>query len=238
MPTPRQGYSLNGKKVPSVTTVIGRYKDASGLFRWIWNCGKDQRDYKLEGRRAADIGTATHDAIERNILNQPQVPNPKEHYDLSDIQMEKARKCYEAWKRWRDLAKPVFHHIEPQLIHSVKYYGGTIDAVGEIDGVPCIMDWKTSNGIYDETALQIAAYSRLWEDNTGEHIDTGYIVRLDKKTGKFEQFRLNDLNGLYEHFCTQLQLFNDAKSLFPAPWEKTTEFRLTKNEKNGLDSKT
>lgn len=130
MPTPKYGYSVNGIKVPSVTTIIGRYKDASGLFRWIYNCGTRNEDYKLAGRKAANIGTAVHDAIERNIKGEQQVPNPQEYYELNDAQMEKARRCYEAWKRWNDLTQPTYSELEPQLVHKEYMYGGTIDAIG------------------------------------------------------------------------------------------------------------
>jgi len=30
----------NGMKVPSVTTIIGRFKDFSALIRWAYNRGK------------------------------------------------------------------------------------------------------------------------------------------------------------------------------------------------------
>lgn len=232
MPTPRRGYSLNGKKVPGVTTVIGRYKETGALFGWVHRCGRDGIDYKVEGRNAANIGTAAHDAIERSIKGEAQVPNPTEFYELAFGGRSKAKSCFEAWKRWDSLVKPTYEEIEPQLVHDLFGFGGTIDAVGVIDDTRCIIDWKTSNSIYDETALQVAAYSRLWENNNPEQpIDVAYVLRMDKKSGKYEQFQLTGLDRYYQHFLKQLELYREHKELFPAPWVKVTEHKLKKAHK-------
>ena len=37
MPTPSEGYRIDGKRVPSVTTIIGRFKESGALLRWAWN---------------------------------------------------------------------------------------------------------------------------------------------------------------------------------------------------------
>lgn len=41
MPTPKQGYYLDGKRVPSVTTIISRFKESGGLIHWSWQCAWD-----------------------------------------------------------------------------------------------------------------------------------------------------------------------------------------------------
>lgn len=218
MPTPSHGYVVNGQKVPGTTTVIGRYKNPKALEGWIWKCGRDGVDYRKAGRDAANIGTAVHDAIERHIKGEPQVSNPTEHYELPFGGLQKAKRCFEAFKDWQSKYNPEFVAIEPQLVHLDHLYGGTIDAVAKIGGELCLVDWKTSNGIYDETAMQCAAYIELWHHTEGQRISTAHVLRMDKKSPKWEMFTHTDLAGYFEHFLRLLDCWNADKKLFPVKW--------------------
>lgn len=40
MATPTNGYWLDGERLPSVTTLLGRYKDSKGLMIWQYNQGR------------------------------------------------------------------------------------------------------------------------------------------------------------------------------------------------------
>ena len=44
----------DGVRVPSVTTVISRFKEAGALMYWAWNEGKEGRDYRETRDAAAD----------------------------------------------------------------------------------------------------------------------------------------------------------------------------------------
>ena len=73
MPTPREGYyAADGKRVPGVTTVIGRFKDSGGLIHWAWNEGKEGRDYRDTSGKAADIGTLAHAFVEAKLMGKPE----------------------------------------------------------------------------------------------------------------------------------------------------------------------
>jgi CRISPR/Cas system-associated exonuclease Cas4 (RecB family) len=65
-----------------------------------------------------------------------------------------------------------------------------VDFYGRIDDELCVLDFKTSSGLYLEMPLQLAAYAVAIIEETGERIDTGWIVRLDKKTGKCQPYRI------------------------------------------------
>ena len=65
MAEPRPGYYLaDGSHVPSVTTIIGRFKESGGLIHWAWALGKEGKDYREVRDKAADAGTMAHDAVE------------------------------------------------------------------------------------------------------------------------------------------------------------------------------
>lgn len=57
---------------------------------------------------------------------------------------------------------------------------GSADAVARvfIRGEPktIVLDWKTSNSLRNHYALQIAAYSKLYEENFNEAIYAGIVV--------------------------------------------------------------
>ena len=41
MATPKEGYYVDGKRVPGVTTVLGRFKESGGLIHWSWKIAFD-----------------------------------------------------------------------------------------------------------------------------------------------------------------------------------------------------
>ena len=42
MPHPKAGYrDADGKRIPGVTTIIGRFKESGGLIRWAYGRGRD-----------------------------------------------------------------------------------------------------------------------------------------------------------------------------------------------------
>lgn len=86
-------------------------------------------------------------------------------------------------------------------------FGGSLDALGWKDGRYILLDWKTSNGIYDEYALQVAAYAQAFEETFGVRIGEAHIVRFGKTTPDFEHKELANLTvsyGAFDH-ASQLQ---------------------------------
>ena len=64
MPTAKAGYYLvDGTRVPSVTTVLGRFKESGPLIHWAWGLGIQGKDYREERDKAADAGTLAHAAV-------------------------------------------------------------------------------------------------------------------------------------------------------------------------------
>jgi hypothetical protein len=51
-----------------------------------------------------------------------------------------------------------------------------VDSYGSL----CIVDIKTSNGIYDEMRLQVAAYMYAEQEESGKKYDGRWIIRLGK----------------------------------------------------------
>lgn len=172
MATPKKGYWLNGKRLPGTTTVIGRFKDSGGLLQWAFKQGQEGASHLYEkANEAADIGTAAHALIEYHINGSDK--KPQEYLELSEDDQAKARNAFDLYLKWEHQTglKMLSKYQEIQLVSPEYSFGGTPDAIAEIDGKIVLLDWKTSNGVYQDYIIQLAAYRHLI--NEGVRMDTG-----------------------------------------------------------------
>ncbi len=70
------------------------------------------------------------------------------------------------------------------------------------------MDWKTSNSMHLEYALQVSAYAHAYSEMTGQKISEGWIVRFDKSTRKAPQVKVvADLKESFDAFLAAKKLW-------------------------------
>ena len=107
--------SVNGNRVPGVTTITGRFKDSGALIWWANQVGLGEHEscedqercpkcFKRPGRNhreaagaAADVGSYAHELIEFEAKGVPV--NESEWTHLSDEQFGQADNCLSAFKR-------------------------------------------------------------------------------------------------------------------------------------------
>jgi len=76
MARPKSGYKNNaGKRVPGVTTIIGRFKDSGGLLWWAFEQGKSAERGEINSLydkrdEAAASGTIAHELFELHIRGE------------------------------------------------------------------------------------------------------------------------------------------------------------------------
>lgn len=99
--------------------------------------------------RAAGDGSAIHRAIERSILGGEPIP-------VTTTQAPR----YRQFQRFVEDFTPEWEASEATVYNRAYGYAGTLDAIATINGCRLLLDVKTGKGIYPETALQLAAYSR------------------------------------------------------------------------------
>lgn len=171
-------YRLDGDWVPGVTTLIGKglpkpalpYWAARTVAEWVvGNPDLTEEIKRLGGGRpavaflkelpwqkrdeAAVRGTDIHALAER-LAHGEEVEVP-----------EHLAGYVQGYVDWLDATgfRPI---VTEKACASRKWaYAGTMDAIGvfgagPLDGQTVLLDWKTSNGVYGETALQTAAYAR------------------------------------------------------------------------------
>ena len=200
-------YKWKGKFVPGVTSIL-KILDKPALVQWAANCAvqyitrgfmeKREAGDELEttaflslcqeaktahrriSREATNVGSLVHQFAERVLVDR-RAPLP------SDPQAAKGAEAFLSWFHAHNI-EPVY--VERMILSRTWYYAGTVDFVGKIDGEFCVLDFKTSSGLYLEMILQLAAYAVAITEETNEPINTGWIVRLDKKTGRCQTYNI------------------------------------------------
>lgn len=147
---------------PTVPTFTEEWIDAA-----IAKASKRPDEIKDE---AADLGTLVHKYIDQII--QGRMPP-----DLTK-EMEPA---VEAFLNWWKGSKIDLVRGDTKVASLIYEYGGSLDALGKQDGNLVVLDWKTSNGIYDEYAYQVAAYAQAFRETYGFECKKGFVIRFSKK---------------------------------------------------------
>lgn len=210
MATLKGGYFLkDGTRVPSVTTVLGRFKDAGPLMHWAWECGRDGKDYRAERDKAADAGTLCHEAVEAWIKKQDYVWQHENEEVVS-----RAKTAFGAFLEWADQTQLVATHTELPLVSEQYRYGGTFDAI-LVRGKRAMGDWKSSNGVYPEYLAQLAAYGQLWRENHPEEpLDGGFhLLRFDKTYGDFTHRYWPELDAGWRYFKSLRDAYSETSEL-------------------------
>jgi len=196
MATAKGGYFTKDKqRVPSVTTILSRFKESGALMYWAWDMGKQGKDFREERDKAASSGTLAHDLVERWIKNEPLTIEGPE-----DV-VTKARQAFDAFQEWASQTQLKVTHTELPLVSERYRFGGTLDAM-LVNGKLALGDWKTSNAIYADYLMQVAAYGILWEEAYPDQpINGGYhILRFAKEYPDFEHRYYAELNDAREMF--------------------------------------
>ncbi len=148
---------------------------------------------------AADFGTQAHIIIEALIKGQLPMITPE---------MQPVVDGFNQWHKQSALDI----HLTETMVYSAKYgYAGAMDAVAYSGNRLVALDWKTSNGIYSEYALQVAAYAKALEEMTGEEVHEAWIVRLGKRAPEFEAKKVQDLDTAFVAFRAALYLWKSLR---------------------------
>ena len=162
------GYIIDDIWYPRVTSIIN-IKAKPALYHFyagLTNFAEGESIKKI----SADEGTRVHEAAEAILTNKtpkidpdiaPAVSALKEFIDERNIQ-----------------ADP--EYIEKRVVSFNERYAGTIDAVALIDGKLGILDIKTSQAIYRDYSLQIAAYFPPLQESL-RNLQTRWILRVDQQ---------------------------------------------------------
>ena len=197
----------NNKPVPSVTTVLsGTSKSKDGLLQWRIRVGEEEAERII--KQSTDIGTAVHEAIE-NYLNGKFWDNFEETHDQLLAKKMSNKFIIDGLKGITEI-----WGLEVGLVLD-NLYAGTADCVGEYQGIPTLIDFKTAKKIkkrewIEDYFLQGCAYANAHNVMFGTKIEQIVILMVDRNA-IFQEFivRPTEFNFLTRKWKNRLIEFNN-----------------------------
>lgn len=131
---------------------------------------------------AANFGTRLHALIDEYLKGPPGA------YQVPD----ELAVPFNNFLTWRQESGLTIHLSEVMVYSSEWGFAGTLDGIATRqtpDGKELIViDWKTSNKIYEEHAFQVAAYALGLEEMLGHRwpVSEAWVLRLGKDKPEFE----------------------------------------------------
>jgi genome maintenance exonuclease 1 len=162
-------YRTPSGSFPSVTTVLSILSEEA-IQAWRKRVGEEEAN--RIGGKAAARGTSVHSIIEAYLRNE----------DTTTF-LPHVRQSLASIRSVIDERLETIYGLEVPLYSEHLGLAGRCDCVATFDGVPSIVDWKTSR--YPKTKdkisnyfAQMAAYAIMWEERTGMPI-TNTVVVMD-----------------------------------------------------------
>ena len=206
-------YYIDGKRKSGVTSALNIKDKSAALMSWQGEetakhlFGLIENGEKLTPEsiikaifaheeaktKAGDLGHQIHEWIENYInykLKKGKMPEMPEDQNVitgvtSFLEWETAHKVKYIW------AEKVFY--------SKKYdYIGRGDFGAVVDGLTCLCDIKTGNGMYNSVCAQTAAYAMADTEECGQKYDGRWAIRLAKETPEEYQERMALKNKIKE----------------------------------------
>lgn len=155
--------------------------------------------------QAAAVGSVVHDMVEDFIHFEDHERHNT--YDPGSEEHELVTAGFESFMAWWNMSKPKIVATEMPFYSEAFRFGGTLDAVAEINGEIVMLDWKTSKGVYADYLLQIAAYGQLWFENRDQVIKGYHLCRFSKDNAGFTHHYWKDLSPAWNMFETLLKAY-------------------------------
>jgi len=188
-----------GEEYPSITTVLSS-RNKAGLDVWRKRVGNEVANY-VSGK-AASRGTKVHHMCE-DYLNNMAIKFPSK--------WAKHKKDFFPYCLFTQLQEKVLQNIDDIYaqeagLYSDKYkVAGRVDCVSEYNGVPSVIDFKTStkerkDDWNENYYIQGSAYAEMFQERTGIVIDQVVIlvVTEDGTVQEFVKCKHDYLNALTE----------------------------------------
>lgn len=198
---------IDGLCFPSVTEII-HSGPKPWLDKWKAKYGEARCERKL--KLSNMIGTEFHRCVEE--ITQGKTPEPR---------CPRVKKMLNSFNTWFDSVQVAPYETELKVYSKVHKYQGTLDMIGEVDGLLYLVDYKSSSSISSTMPLQLSAYAKAYEEMTGKVVTNGLIVLVKKAKPSFplviKKYTLDD--SVFEKFLRLREEFVEM----PCPFAVTNE---------------
>lgn len=210
------GYTLDGQKVPGVTSVLD-VLDKPALVNWA---ARESAGYAVEHwaelerlplmERAREIEGARFKKNKAAIVRGHRIHEFGEklaHGEPVEVPDE-YRGPAEAYAQFLDQWDIETIKTETPICHTEYRYAGTFDALIKSPRLGTVMlDIKTGRSVYDETGLQLAAYRNadlMIDDEPMIATDAAYVAHVTGDTVDLVPLKQD---GLFEIFLYLLEIY-------------------------------
>lgn len=157
----------DGSKYPSVTTVLSIINEEA-IRRWRLRVGEEEAN--KVGHRASNRGSAVHSIIEGYLKNES-----------TDNYLPHIKQSLQNLRPILDKSIGKIFGLETALFSRHLGMAGRCDCIAEFDGVPSIIDFKTSRWPKKKEKIanyfaQASAYAIMFEERTGMAIPNTVIL--------------------------------------------------------------
>lgn len=195
------------KRKPIRVTSVLDFVESKWKEYWWRKVGFEEAD--KVSKESSSFGTRVHKLIEGALKNEIII-NPE-----SQVPEEKCATDIILWLEYNNVI-PLFGSYEKSLEIQVedKKLGlvGHFDYAALFNGVPTIVDFKTSNKMRKSFPLQKAAYAKMATEQLGITIDNGITLRAhwNKETQSVE-FEMKEYDNLIKKYWP---VFKDCLSVY------------------------
>ena len=204
-------YYLDGKRVPSVTTILGNMSKvlhfwsvrvgAEAMVEYLNTLVTETDGFDSWGRiTAGNIETAdtlvrtTHTkrkekaATKGSVVHDAIQAYHEDYYSAEAPEDPAAAAAWHAFVSWWADSGLTCVSVERKIVgttFSDKTYAGRLDLLAQdANGLLYVCDAKTSNGIYDTHIVQNAAYAHAIEQETGQQVAGTKVLWLPEHLDK------------------------------------------------------
>ena len=222
--------SLEPYRRPDPATFIIPHRVVEHIHQGILTASKAISEH------AVDVGNQVHDWISEGIKWKMGLRDAAPEIPEED---EEGSNCIHAFIKWASKNEIEWISTEEKIYYEddenipAKYsYAGTADAVAIVNGMPCVIDFKTSKKVYKPYYLQLAAYQYairlMYQFDTAPR---GIILRLDKGSGAYEEKKFNPTGHIKTFFnCLDVRQWS-SKRIKQDSWSYDKELRGPDNER-------
>ena len=197
-----------GQRLPSVTSILNATKPMvarQALARWKQRVGVNTA--KQISSTASRRGTLTHKQLKDYLLGCP-TPCPESVLPY-----------------WRSLESMLPYLSDVRLVEGTVFhydlcYAGKVDCVASYHGVPCVLDWKTSDRpkesiqrLYDNP-IQLAAYcgaiNHTYADCGIRLTSAMIVVAIPDEDAEIFWFDASELKQYWKQWQDRLREFYDS----------------------------
>lgn len=210
-----KGHYINGRRVPSVTTIAKITTPPDGLVYSAVALTREGKNYKEEWGRAADCGSLAH----KMIRAKHHAGDPIDFRGYPDDVIAAAYEAYNNYEDWASLNKLQVVASEVNLVSKKYSFGGTLDAITLQDELG-LADWKTGK-IYVQHLYQLGGYALLWEENYPDDALSSFHLMMFSKltedvwgdTGGFMHRSWRTINKAKEGFLKLREIYELEKAM-------------------------